>query len=229
MQYHVKLKLSETMKKKFAIVLSGSGVYDGSEIHEAVSAMLAVEQNGGAYQLFAPNAEQLHTINHLTGEIAQNNRNVLEESARIARGNIQPLDKFDADSCDVLLFPGGFGVMKNLCNYAIAGNNCIVNQDVERAIKEMFDRKKIIAAICIAPLLLARVLSGIELTLGNPDSSYLDSVRYFNAVHTVKNVTDVCIDAKNNIFTTPAYMLETNISDVFAGINNLVKEIYKRF
>ena len=213
------------MKKKFAIVLSGCGVYDGSEIHEAISAMLAVEQNGGVYQIFAPNAEQLHTINHVTGKETTHNRNIIEESARIARGNIQPLDKFNADDYDILLFPGGYGAMKNWCNYAVVGNNCLVNQDVEKAIKAMFEKKKTIAAICIAPLLLARVLGNITITLGNPDNDYLASVQHFGATHIVKEVTEVCIDTKNNIFTTPAYMLATNINDVFTGINNLIKEI----
>jgi enhancing lycopene biosynthesis protein 2 len=215
------------MKKKFAIVLSGCGVYDGSEIHEAVAAMLAVEQNGGTYQIFAPNAEQLHTINHSTGEESLPNRNILDESARIARGDIKDLTQFIPSDYDVLLFPGGFGAMKNLCNYAVAGNECSVNKDVAKALKSMFAEKKIIAAICIAPMLLARVLGNISITLGNPDESSLESVKHFGATHVVKNVTDVCIDEKNKIFTTPAYMLATNISDVFAGVNNLVKEIFK--
>lgn len=215
------------MKKKFAIVLSGSGVYDGSEIHEAISAMLAIEQNGGVYQIFAPDADQLDAINHLTGKAIQHNRNIIEESARIARGNILPLNKFNANNYDVLLLPGGFGAMKNWCNYAVAGDNCIVNQDVEIAIKAMFEKKKTIAAICIAPLLLARVLGNITITLGNPENNYLESLKHFGAKHIVTGVTDVYIDEKNKIFTTPAYMLATNIADVFAGINNLVKEIFK--
>ncbi|MDR2653307.1 MAG: isoprenoid biosynthesis glyoxalase ElbB, partial [Prevotellaceae bacterium] len=146
------------MKTKFAIVLSGCGVYDGSEIHEAVASMLAVEKNGGSYQIFAQDTEQLHAVNHVTGETHKQNRNVLEESARIARGNIKPLSEFDADYFDVLLFPGGSGAVKNLCNYAAAGRNCDVNSDVEKSIKSMFERKKPIAAICIAPVLLACVL-----------------------------------------------------------------------
>ena len=217
------------MKKKFAIVLSGCGVYDGSEIHEAISAMVAVEQNGGTYQIFAPDAEQLHSINHLTGETTKHNRNIMEESARIARGNILPLNQFNADDYDALLFPGGYGAMKNLCNYAIAGNNCLVNKDVEKAITAMFNSKKIIAALCIAPLLLVRVLGNITITLGNPDENYLASVKHFGATHIVKEVRDVCVDEKNKIFTTPAYMLPVNIADVFAGISNLVKEIFMRF
>jgi enhancing lycopene biosynthesis protein 2 len=215
------------MKTKFAIVLSGCGVNDGSEIHEAVALMLAVDRNGGSYQIFAHNTAQLHTINHVTGEEVKPNRNVLEESARIARGNIEALSDFDADCFDVLLFPGGFGAVKNLCNYAVAGRNCIVNSDVERAIISMFERKKIIAAACIAPVLLARVLKNITVTLGNPDEGLIADVNCFGATHVIKNVTDVCIDVENRIFTTPAYMSATNITEVFTGIDNLIKEILK--
>jgi enhancing lycopene biosynthesis protein 2 len=217
------------MKIKFAIVLSGCGIYDGSEIHEAVASLLAVVENGGIYQIFAPDDEQLHSINHCTGNEYESNRNILEESARIARENIKPLAEFDANNYDVLLFPGGFGAMKNLCNYAVAGNNCSVNKDVEKAIRAMFDKNKPIAALCIAPILLVRVLGNISITLGNPDEGSLESVKYFGATHTVKNVTEVCVDVENKIFTTPAYMLTTNISDVFIGANNLVKEILKNF
>ncbi|MDR1984071.1 MAG: isoprenoid biosynthesis glyoxalase ElbB [Prevotellaceae bacterium] len=215
------------MKTKFAIVLSGCGVYDGSEIHEAVASMLAVDKNGSSYQIFAPDMEQLHVINHFAGKEIKPNRNVLEESARIARGNIKSLAEFNADDFDVLLFPGGFGAMKNLCNYAVAGDNCKVNSDVEHAIKSMYAKKKIIAAACIAPMLLARVIGNISVTLGNPSESERASLEYFGANHVDKNTTEVCIDTENKIFTTPAYMSASNISDVFAGIDNLIKEILK--
>jgi enhancing lycopene biosynthesis protein 2 len=202
-------------------------VYDGSEIHEAVASMLAVDKNGCSYQIFAPDTEQLHTINHLASNKIKPNRNILEESARIARGNIQPLSEFDDDCFDALLFPGGFGAVKNLCNYAVAGRNCNVNSDVEKAIKSMFEHKKIIAAACIAPVLLARVLGNITVTVGNPDECLLADVNAFGATHEVKNVTGVCVDVENRIFTTPAYMSAVNISEVFTGIDNLVKEILK--
>ncbi|MDR0754808.1 MAG: isoprenoid biosynthesis glyoxalase ElbB [Prevotellaceae bacterium] len=215
------------MKTKFAIVLSGCGVYDGSEIHEAAASMLAVDRNGGAYQIFAPDAEQLHTINHISGEETKPNRNMLEESARIARGDIKPLSEFDAGYFDVLFFPGGFGAVKNLCDYGVAGINCNVNADVANAVKSMFERKKIIAATCIAPVLLARILGNITITLGNHDESLISDVNHFGANHAVKKATDICVDADNKIFTTPAYMATANISEVFTGIDNLVKEILK--
>ncbi|MDR1348383.1 MAG: isoprenoid biosynthesis glyoxalase ElbB [Prevotellaceae bacterium] len=216
------------MKTKFAIVLSGCGVYDGSEIHEAVASMFAVDKNGCSYQIFAADAEQLNAINHVTGKESSPNRNVLEESARIVRGNIQPLSVFDADGFDVLLFPGGFGAVKNLCSYSVEGINCNVNRDVEKAIKSMFEHKKIIAAACIAPVVLACVLGNITVTLGNPDENLLADMHAFGATHVVTSVTDVCIDAENRIFSTPAYMSAANISEVFTGIDNLVKEILKQ-
>lgn len=215
------------MKKKFAIVLSGCGVYDGSEIHEAVAAMLAIAKNGAEYQIFAPHTNQLHAINHCKGEPANEQRNVMIESARIARGDIKPLSEFNANDYDVLFFPGGFGAMKNLCTFAVDGINCSVNNDVESAIKSMHQAKKVIGAMCIAPVLLARVLGNVSVTIGLSSDESVSGIEHFGGTHVEKNAAEVCIDSENKILTTPAYMRAACITEVFESANNLVSEILK--
>ena len=152
--------------KQVAVVLSGSGVYDGSEIHEAVMTLLAIDQQGAAYQCFAPDIMQHHVINHLTGEPSDEVRNVLVESARIARGNIKPLSQFNADEFDALIFPGGFGAAKNLSSFAFEGSDCVVDGGVTTAVEAMRSQGKPIGALCIAPAAMAKILPGAKVTIG---------------------------------------------------------------
>ncbi|HPX05046.1 MAG TPA: isoprenoid biosynthesis glyoxalase ElbB, partial [Tenuifilaceae bacterium] len=152
-------------KKRFAVVLSGCGVYDGAEIHEATMALYAIARNGGVYQVFAPDMEQHHVINHLTGEEMPEKRNVLVESARIARGNAKPLSELRTEEFDALIFPGGFGAAKNLSTWAFDGPLAKINPDVERVIADMHKAKKPIGALCIAPVLLAKLIKGASVTI----------------------------------------------------------------
>ncbi|GAI95353.1 unnamed protein product, partial [marine sediment metagenome] len=140
--------------KKFAVVLSGSGVFDGAEIHEATLTLYAIVKNGGTYEIFAPDIPQHHVVNHITGEEMNETRNVLIEAARIARGKIKPLSEFNEKDFDAIIFPGGFGAAKNLSSFAFDGVNCSVNKDVENSIKQMADAKKPIGALCISPVIL---------------------------------------------------------------------------
>ncbi|HSV29987.1 MAG TPA: isoprenoid biosynthesis glyoxalase ElbB, partial [Candidatus Omnitrophota bacterium] len=135
-------------KPSFAVVLSGCGVFDGSEIHEAVLTLLAIDRAGGGYQCFAPDIAQRDVVNHLTQQQMAESRNVLVEAARIARGRIKPLSAFDASQFDVLIFPGGFGAAKNLSSFAVDGPDCSVDPEVERAVKAMAAAKKPIGALC---------------------------------------------------------------------------------
>ena len=153
--------------KKFAIILAGCGVYDGAEIHEAVMTMYAVMKNGAEYQLFAPDIAQHHVVNHLTGAEMPETRNVLVESARIARGKIKPLPDLDMRDFDALLFPGGFGVAKNLCSFAFKGADCEVHPQVTKVVREAVSLRKPIGRLCISPVILAKVLGDVEITIGN--------------------------------------------------------------
>lgn len=212
--------------KKFAVILAGCGVYDGAEIHEAVLTLLAIDQMGAASQCFAPDIVQYHVINHLTGEEMNEQRNVLIESARIARGNILPLSELNAADFDALIFPGGFGAAKNLCNWAQAGDDCEVYPDVERAVSEMHKLGKPIGAMCIAPVILASLLKDIPLTTGNDpaSASFIENRgnQYIETTH-----GEVVVDETNKLFTTPCYMLDASISEIMTGTRNLVERMLK--
>lgn len=209
---------------KTAVVLAGCGVLDGAEIHEAVMTLYAVERNGGTYQLFAPNVVQHHVVNHLTGETMKESRNVLNEAARIARGKIRPLTEYRASDFDALIFPGGFGVAKNLCTYAFDGTDCHVDRVVESAIIETHRAGKPIGALCIAPVLITRVLGAITVTIGNDAATAADIVK-LGGSHEIKKHGEVSVDRKNKIVTAPCYMLNATISDIAADANAVVKTI----
>ena len=210
--------------KKIAVVLSGSGVYDGSEIHEATLSLYAISKNGGIYQIFAPNVDQHHVVNHLTGEQTDETRNVLVESARIARGDIKDLAEFNSNNFDAILFPGGFGVAKNLCSLAFDGADCKVNSDVEKAIIEMHTASKPIAALCIAPALIAKVITGAEVTIGS-DEGTVETIEAMGSHHKQAGHGEVVIDVKNKIVTTPCYMLDATIAQIGEGAENVVKTL----
>ncbi len=212
--------------KTFAIVLSGCGVYDGAEIHEATMAMLAVRKKGHQYQIFAPNMWQYHVVNHLTGEEMPEKRNVLVESARIARGNIKDLKDFDAAQFDALIFAGGFGVAKNLCDFAVKGENYQVSDSVAKVIKDMYAAGKPIGAMCVSPILLAGVLDGVKITLGDPCDSSRAAEKH-GAKHQVATLEEVVVDQQNKLATTPCYMLDADIAQISEGADHLVDELLK--
>ena len=157
--------------KKIAVVLSGCGVYDGAEIHEATLSLFAISKMGCEYEIFAPDIKQHHVINHLTGEEMSETRNVLVESARIARGSIKSLNEFNADNFDGLLFPGGFGAAKNLSDWAFKGPDGDVIPEIREAITYAVEKNKVIGALCISPVLLAKVLEGVNLTIGSDEAT----------------------------------------------------------
>lgn len=210
--------------KKIAVVLAGNGVFDGAEIHEATLTMYSIVKHGAIYEIFAPNINQHHVINHITDEEMSEKRNVMVEAARIARGKINDLTDFKASDFDALIFPGGFGVAKNLCSFAFDGANCTINSDVENAIKNMIELKKPIGALCIAPILLAKILKDAELTIGQ-DKNTAEAIKTMGAKHIETTHGELVIDKKNNIVTTPCYMLEANIVQIAEGANNVVKAI----
>jgi enhancing lycopene biosynthesis protein 2 len=210
--------------KKIAVVLAGNGVYDGAEIHEATLTMLAIARHGAQYQCFAPDIEQAHVVNHLTGKVMPEKRNVLVEAARIARGNIKPLSEYKAENYDALIFPGGFGVAKNLCTFAFDGISCKVNPDVEKAVRTMAVAEKPIGALCISPVLIAKILTEVEVTIGN-DKETADAIENLGATHIEKNHAEIVVDEKYKLVTTPCYMLDATIDQIADGAENLVSKI----
>lgn len=213
-------------KKKIAVVLSGNGVYDGSEIHETTLTMLAIARQGASYELFAPNINQAHVINHLTGEEMPETRNVLVESARIARGKIADLKTYDASQFDALVFPGGFGAAKNLCTFAFDGPDCTVNKDVEEAVRQTVNAGKPIGALCIAPAIITRILKDVEVTIGN-DSGTADGIEKMGGTHTNAAHGEVVFDSKYKVYSTPCYMLDATIEQIADGADNIIQAILK--
>ena len=212
--------------KKIGLLLSGCGVYDGSEIHESVSALLSICNNGAAVVCIAPDMGMTHTINHFTGEESSDKRNVLEEASRIARGDILRLSEVDVEALDALIIPGGFGAAKNLCNYAFKGEECTVDKDVAALITSFADRGKPIGAICIAPVVVSKVLGsrGIEVTIGN-DKATAAHIEGFGARHIECSPVDFHFDETSKIVTTPGYMTAQNIGEVAQGIEKLVRKV----
>ena len=211
---------------KVGVVLSGCGVYDGSEIHESVITLLALEKAKVNVIFMAPDGDQRHIINHINGLEQENKRNILVESARIARGNIKNMDSVTADDIDALIFPGGFGAAKNLSTFAFDGKDCVVNSVVERLINKMYYAKKPIGFICIAPVIAAKVLGNYKplLTIGN-DSDTASAIEAMGGIHKECAVDDIVVDEKNKIISTPAYMLGPSISYIAKGIEKLVNVI----
>jgi enhancing lycopene biosynthesis protein 2 len=212
--------------KKIAVVLSGSGYLDGSEITEAVSLLIALNQAGAETHCFAPSIDAM-AVNHKNGQDTSSKRNILEEAARIARGKVQDLTQLQARNFDALAFPGGYGAAKNLCSWASEGSKCKVLPDVERIILDFHNASKPIGAICIAPVLLAKVLGRkkITLTIGNDPGTAAELVKT-GAVHEECPVDDYITDREFKIVTTPAYMYdEAKPHEVFKGIFALAHEL----
>jgi enhancing lycopene biosynthesis protein 2 len=212
--------------KKIGVVLSGCGVFDGSEIHEATLALLAIDRAGCQAVCMAPNVE-FPVTNHLTKEASGESRNILVESARIARGNILDIAGVKAADLDAIVFPGGFGAAKNLCDFATKGAAASINPEVARLLQEMAAASKPIGAICIAPVVIAAVLGkqlAATVTIGT-DSGTAAEIEKTGAKHQECPVHEIVVDRKNKIVTTPAYMLATRISEVADGIDKCVKEV----
>ena len=211
---------------KFAIILSGCGVYDGAEIHETVATMIALRKNNADYQCFAPNRRQYHVVNHLTGAEVGEERNILEESARLARGKIKEIAEYKPEDFDGLIFPGGFGVAKNLCNYAIKGADCELFPDVIKAIQDTVDAKKTIGAECITPAMMAAYLDGATVTIGN-DKETAAHIQQMGGFHVETQHNGVVYDPKYNLYTTPCYMLGNDILEIYESAEALVKALIK--
>jgi enhancing lycopene biosynthesis protein 2 len=214
------------MMKNVAIILSGCGVFDGAEIFESVITLLALDARGAKYQCFAPDIQQHHVINHLTGEVMEGEtRNVLVEAARIARGDIKKLEELNVDDFDALILPGGFGAAKNLSDFAMKGPDCTVHPVVESVCKAFAEKGKPAGYLCIAPAMLARIYgSKVKMTIGN-DAETAKAVEAMGAVHINCAVTDVVEDSDCKLVTTPAYMLAKNIGEAATGINKLVDKV----
>ncbi len=214
--------------KNIAIILSGCGVYDGSEIHEAVLTLLAIEQAGAKYRCFAPNINQHHVINHVSGEVMQDEqRNVLVESARIARGDVEDLSEFYIDEFDALIVPGGFGAAKNLSDFAINGEDISINEQVLSVCQAFAKANKPAGYMCIAPVMIPLIYGeGAQGTIGQ-DIAIAASLTNIGLAHKACTVDDIVVDEARQLVSTPAYMLATSLEEAASGINKLVAKVLK--
>ncbi len=211
--------------KKIGVVLSGCGVFDGSEIHETVITLLAIARNGAEAVCFAPDKTQADVINHLTGEPMAESRNVLIEAARLVRGTIQPLASAKAQELDALIVPGGFGAAKNLSNFATQGSACTVEPDLVTLARDCHAAGKPLGFICIAPALLPVILqTPLRLTIGT-DVDTADVVEEMGGEHVPCPVNDIVVDEEQKVVTTPAYMLAQRIDEAADGIEKLVSRV----
>jgi enhancing lycopene biosynthesis protein 2 len=214
------------MSKKVGVLLSGCGVFDGSEIHEAVLTLLFLDRAGAKIMCMAPDMDQLHVIDHTNQSLMDQRRNVLVESARIARGEITDVKQVTAKDIDALIVPGGFGAAKNLSDFAVTGPDAQVHPEVKRLLNEMVASQKPVGALCIAPTTLAKALAAHrpEMTIGN-DMGTAAALERMGATHRLCNVDEICVDERNKIVTSPAYMLGPNIRHIAVGIEKLVTRV----
>lgn len=210
---------------KVAVVLSGCGFLDGAEIHESVCALLNLSRHGAEVSCFAPDEPQAHVVDHSKAHAADGeSRNAMAEAARISRGDIHPLCSLHASDFDALVMPGGFGVAKNLCDFAFSGAGMNVEPQIERVIGEFHSAGKPMGLCCIAPILAAKLIPGAALTLGAP-SEASHAAESMGAKHIERPVHEIVVDDSNRLVTTPAYMYgDAAICDVEAGIAKLVEK-----
>ncbi|XP_063791713.1 glutamine amidotransferase-like class 1 domain-containing protein 3, mitochondrial [Pseudophryne corroboree] len=221
-------------QKKVAVILAGCGVYDGSEVHESSAVLVHLSRAGAEYVLFAPNIDQMHVVDHVKGQPTEETRNVLTESARIARGNIKDLTDLKVSDYDALIIPGGFGVAKNLSTWAVKGKDCSVLKAIEETIKGFHAAKKPIGLCCISPVLAAKLLPGCEVTVGCdtecdkwPHAGTAGAITQLGCKHVNKQVHEVHVDKKNKLVTTSAFMCNSPIHEIFDGVGEMVKDVLK--
>ncbi|NXC35284.1 GAL3A protein, partial [Campylorhamphus procurvoides] len=222
------------MGKKVAVVLAGCGVYDGSEIHESSAVLVHLSREGAQAEVFAPNISQMHVVDHVKGQPMPEQRNVLVESARIARGNIKDLAQLDVKGLDALIIPGGFGVAKNLSTWATQGKNCTVCREVEEVLRAFHAAQKPIGLCCISPVLAAKIFPGCEVTVGHdtecdkwPYAQTAESLRELGCKHVNRPVTEIHVDPRHRLVTTSAFMCNAPIHEIYDGIGKMVQEVVR--
>ncbi len=212
------------MARRAAFVLSGCGNMDGTEIHEAVSALIALDRAGFEVVYAAPDIPQSVTRDYVSGEDADETRNVLREGARIARGDAVALADLEDDDYDLVVLPGGFGAALNISTFGTEGESCSVNPEVEGLLKRAHKAGKPIGAMCIAPVIPARLFPGVKVTVGN-DPEVAQKIEAMGAQHVECPVDDAVTDGEMRVVTTPAYMLAGGPAEVYAGAVRMVEEL----
>ena len=221
------------LKKSVAVILSGCGVYDGTECMEASAQFFALHEHKFSFQCYAPNQDHFHILNHTNGEEMDQKRNVMIESARLCRGNIKPLEELKSGNYDALFMPGGFGAAKNLSSFGYKGMDMTVDPVVSNVVKDFHSNKKWIAACCISPIVLSCALGKVNQTLGNtgdkwPYQGSMDVAKSFGTNLEMKNKDEVLVDADNKIVTAPAFMYDhDNYHELYLNVREMVMQVRK--
>lgn len=221
---------------KIGVLLSGSGVYDGSEIQEAVLTLLAIEEIEAEAICISIDKPQHHVINHLNGEEMNDSRNMLIESARIARGNIKNINDVSPNDIDAMVIPGGFGAAKNFTSWAFNGSDGEILPEVKLLLVNLINIGKPIAALCVSPVVLAKALEGSTitptLTIGTDKepspydiTAFTDGLQKTGMQTEMKSVREINIDVKNKIISAPCYMMEASIVDVRKNIRSAIEAL----
>jgi len=214
------------MARRVGVLLSGCGYLDGTEIHEAVCTLLALDEAGAESICLAPDME-LDVVDHVTGKPTGEKRNVLVESARIARGRIKNIAEVSAADLDALVLPGGYGAAKNLSSFATQGAGMSVHPEVQRLVGDVHRAGKPIGAICIAPAIISKLIPGVSLTIGK-DAGTARVLEQMGTRHCPCSVTELVVDEQHKVVSTPAYMLGPWVSAVHQGITRCVREVLAR-
>jgi len=230
------LSTTSFLNSKIAVVLSGCGVYDGTEVHEAAAALAALSRAGAEVEMFAPEVDQAHVVDHSKGAEMDQTRSVMLESARIARTAVKPLTQLTVDGADAVVIPGGFGAAKNLSDFGFKGADMTVHGEMERVIKDFHGAGKPLALCCISPIIAAKVLGdkNPKLTLGStgeeadwPYQGSIEVARGFGGNMEEMSVGEVCVDSDNKIVTTPAFMFNGKFHEIQDGVSQMISELMK--
>lgn len=211
---------------RFGVILSGCGVKDGSEIHEATMMLLSIVSRGHRYHCLAIDGPQAQVVDHLTGSVHAESRQMLAESARIARGEITALAQAKLDDYDAIVLPGGFGAAINLCDFANRGAHCTVHPELEAFLESAQKAGKPLGFICIAPVIAARLFGskGVQMTIGN-DPETAKKCTQMGAVHVNCAYNEACVDDKLKIASSPAYMLAKTIAECHESADALIAAV----
>lgn len=209
--------------KKAAVLLSGCGNMDGSEIHETVAALIALDRAGWQVVFTAPDIQQGKTVNYLNGG-SEAPRMVIQEAARIARGKITPLRADLADEVDAVVIPGGLGAAVTLCDFAVRGSSCEALPVVLDFLKRVHSAGKPVAAMCIAPVLVARCLPGAAVTIGSHRETAA-LIEEMGCRHVECSAAEAVADPDMMVVTTPAYMTAKGPGEVYAGALEMISKL----
>jgi enhancing lycopene biosynthesis protein 2 len=229
------------MAKRVAVILSGCGHRDGSDVAETMLAFLMLDRAGAKVICAAPDAEQREVVDHLMDAAASAiatptaaatssvPRNARVEAARLAPGEVLPLAALDPNRLEGLFIPSGRGVATLLSDYAEKGALCAVDPDLARVMKALLAAKKPMGFVGLAAVLAARVLgpvAGVRLTLGSKAVVAAKHAAVMGADVRPGAIDDVIADERARVYSTPGLEAEgARLAQVAKAIEKLARAL----